>query len=153
MDYARIAPNKTIMLKNLDHYAIILSGICAVHCIALPLAISLLPFLSLSMHHGVDSHNLLFHQLIIFIIIPITLFALTSGYRSHKKWLPTLIASIGLIILLIPALFFDELIMHQLITHDDEVLITLIGGCIHAVGHILNVQNTRQIQHIHTNSL
>ena len=141
------------MLKNLDRFAIILSGICALHCIAVPIAISLFPFLSLSMHHGEDTHELLFHQMIVFIIIPVTLFALSSGYRSHRKWLPTIVASIGLIILLIPALFFDLLSHHQLITHDDEVLITLVGGCVHAIGHILNVQNTRHHQHMHTNSL
>lgn len=144
---------KLTMQKNLDRFAIILSGLCALHCIALPLVITLFPFLSISMHHGEDTHELLFHQIIVFIIIPVTLFALTTGYRCHKKWLPAVIASIGLVILLTPALFFDALMNHQLITHDDEILITLIGGCIHAIGHILNAQNTRQTQHMHTDTL
>ena len=130
------------MQKNFDRFAIILSGLCAVHCIAVPLAVSLFPFLSLSLEHGDDTHELLFHQIIVFIIIPTSLIALSTGFITHKRWLPTVIATVGLVILLIPALF----------NHDDEIIITLLGGCIHAIGHVLNAQATRQSHHV-TNTL
>ena len=140
------------MQKNFDRFAIILSGLCAVHCIAVPLAVSLFPFLSLSLEHGDDTHELLFHQIIVFIIIPTSLIALSIGFITHKRWLPTVIATVGLVILLIPALFFEALENHQLINHDDEIIITLLGGCIHAIGHVLNAQATRQSHHV-TNTL
>ncbi|MEM8843622.1 MAG: MerC domain-containing protein [Pseudomonadota bacterium] len=128
----------------LDRFAILLSGLCAIHCIALPIMAAILPILSTTYHHGNQLHEFWFHQFILYFIVPVSIIALVSGYRSHKKLLPIVIASIGLLILSVTALFIDQLLMRHVISHDGEMLMTLTGGIIHATGHILNLQATRK---------
>ncbi len=129
--------------KQLDRMAIFLSGLCAVHCIVLPIAASLLPLISGVVSHGHDIHNLWFHQLILFIVLPISLVALMTGYNCHRAWPPVFITLCGLIILAIPAMFFDTLHEAGVLSHSHEMMLTLTGGVIHAIGHILNIQSTR----------
>ena len=127
-----------------DRFAILLSGICAIHCIALPIVAGMLPLLATTFHHGHQLHEFWFHQFILYFIVPVSIIALLSGYRSHRKLLPILIASVGLLILLGTALFIDKLLMHHIISHEGEMLLTVTGGIIHATGHILNLQATRK---------
>ena len=132
------------MQVNYDRFAILLSGLCAVHCLAVPIVAGLFPLLSATLNHGHEIHELWFHKLILFFVLPVSIVALTTGYSRHRTWLPIWISSIGMIILAIPALFFETLLSNQLISHESEILFTLTGGIIHAIGHIMNVQATRQ---------
>ncbi len=128
---------------QLDRMAIMLSGLCAVHCMLLPVAAALLPLISGVATHGHDIHDLWFHQLILFIVLPISFVALVTGYNCHRAWLPVLITLCGLIILAIPAMFFDILHEAGVMSHSNEIMLTLTGGIIHAIGHVLNIQSTR----------
>lgn len=128
---------------QLDRFAIILSGLCALHCIVLPIVAALIPILTTTLLHGYDAHDLLFHEMILFMILPVSIFALISGFNCHKTLLPALIVICGLSVLLIPSLFFDILHDRGLMGHTGEVMVTLTGGLIHAYGHFLNIQSTR----------
>ena len=128
----------------LDRFAILLSGICAIHCIALPIVAGLLPLLATTFHHGHELHEFWFHQFILYFIVPVSIIALISGYRVHGRLIPILISFVGLAILTGTALFIDQLIAHHIIGHDGEMLLTVTGGVIHAIGHILNLQATRK---------
>ena len=130
-----------------DRFAIILSGICAIHCIALPVVASMLPLLATTFHHGHQLHEFWFHQFIIYFIVPVSIIALFSGYRVHGKLLPLIIAGIGLVILISTALFIDQLLMHRIISHEGEMILTVSGGVVHAIGHILNLQASRKTPH------
>jgi len=130
-----------------DRFAIALSSLCAIHCIALPIVASVTPLLITTVEHGHDSHEFWFHQFILYFIIPISLFALITGYRCHRKILPMLIGGLGLCILVIVALFAEPLIHYHLISHTEETVLTIIGGIIHATGHISNVLATRGSHH------
>ncbi|MDW3095760.1 MAG: MerC domain-containing protein [Gammaproteobacteria bacterium] len=132
------------MQEYFDRFAILLSGLCAIHCIALPIAASIIPLLTATVHHGNDIHEFWFHEFILMFILPISLIALVIGYRSHKKVLPLLVASLGLIILIFIALFAEQLLINNVIPHEGETLLTITGGIIHAAGHILNLQSTRK---------
>ena len=127
-----------------DRFAILLSGICAVHCIAFPIVAGMLPLLATTFHHGHQLHEFWFHQFILYFIVPVSIIALLSGYRSHGKLIPILVASIGLLILIGTALFIDQLLMRHIISHEGEMLLTVTGGIFHAIGHILNLQATRK---------
>ena len=132
---------------HFDRYAILLSGLCAIHCIALPLIASFIPFLAITIQHGYELHAFLFHQFILLVILPVSLMALGAGYFTHRKWLPVVVAAIGLIVLTVTALFIDALIHQHVILHAGETALTMAGGIIHAAGHILNMQAARKSNH------
>lgn len=129
--------------ETFDRFAIALSSLCAIHCIALPLAASVTPLLMSTIDHGNDIHEFWFHQFILMFIVPISIFALFSGYRCHRKNLPLAIAGIGLTILVGVALFAEQLISQQVLSHTGETVLTVIGGIIHAAGHLSNALATR----------
>lgn len=126
-----------------DRFAIALSGLCAIHCIALPIAASLTPLLMSTVKHGSSMHEFWFHQFILIFIIPISLFALVTGFRCHRKNIPMLLGGLGLSILVIVALFAEQLISQQMISYTGETILTVIGGIVHAAGHITNALATK----------
>ncbi len=128
----------------LDRFAIILSGICAIHCILLPVAVSVIPLLAVTVQHGQQLHQFWFHQFILIFIVPVSVLALIAGFRSHRQWFPIGVSLIGLMILTTIALFASTLISLRIIPHQAEMLITISGGIIHAIGHILNLLATRK---------
>lgn len=133
------------MQAHFDRFAVLLSGICAIHCIAIPVVVSLIPFLSVTMEHGQVLHEFWFHQFILLFILPVSIIALVSGYRFHRQMTPFIIASIGLFILVSVAVFAEYLITHHLMPHNGETIVTITGGVIHAIGHVLNVTATRKL--------
>lgn len=134
------------MQERFDRFAILLSTLCAIHCIALPIIASVIPLLTATVHHGQQAHDFWFHQFILLFILPVSIIALITGYRTHEKLLPILVAGIGLTILSATAIFVQHLFDNHAITHEGETLLTITGGVIHAIGHIMNVQATRRKQ-------
>ncbi len=126
-----------------DRFAIALSSICAIHCIVLPIAASVTPLLMSTVDHGNAAHEFWFHQFILIFVIPISIIALAIGYRCHRKRLPIILGGIGLTILIIVAVFAEQLITQQILSHTGETVLTVIGGIIHASGHVTNVLTTR----------
>jgi hypothetical protein len=126
-----------------DRFAITLSSICAIHCIALPVVASLIPLLATSIPHDNALHEFWFHQFILIFILPVSIFALIAGYRCHKKITPIFVGTIGLVILAVMALFAENLVSQQIISSLSETILTIFGGIIHAAGHISNVLTTK----------
>ncbi len=128
---------------NFDRFAILLSGICAIHCIVLPVVASLAPLLAATIHHGNILHEFWFHQFIIVFILPVSIFALVTGFRNHGQITPIVLGSIGLTILVFTALFAEYLISRQFLPLKGETVLTILGGIIHAAGHIANIFATK----------
>jgi len=61
----------------LDLTAVGLSGLCLVHCLALPLFVALLPFLA----RYSDGH---LHLQMLAVVLPLSTFALAAGFRRHR---------------------------------------------------------------------
>jgi len=129
--------------ETFDRFAVALSSLCAIHCIALPIAASVTPLLMSTINYGNTMHEFWFHQFILIFIIPVSIFALATGFRCHKKNLPMLLGGLGLSILVIVALFAEQLISQHVISQTGETILTVIGGIIHAAGHITNVLATK----------
>ncbi len=125
-----------------DRIAITLSSICVIHCIAFPIIATLIPIFSTTLHHGNAMHEFWFHQFILIFILPFSVIAIFAGFHRHRQLLPIIIASIGLTILVLTALFAGPLITNHIIPHESEKVLTIIGGIIHAVGHFLNLSAT-----------
>ena len=138
------------MQIHFDRIAIILSGICAIHCILLPVIATLIPLFAITIQHGHQLHEFWFHQFILVFILPVSIIGLITGFRSHRQWLPIVIAIIGLLILLSNALFAGYLISNHIIPHEGEMILTITGGVIHSIGHILNLLATRKLHKHYT---
>ena len=111
-----------------DRLAIVFSGTCLLHCLALPLLVTLFP---IAQSAFMDEAT--FHLLMLVLILPTSLLALTTGCFKHKDRLTITLGGIGLAVLAVTALFG-----HDLFGLDGERIVTSVGGVILATSHIRN---------------
>jgi|TARA_B110000977_G_scaffold94298_1_gene124693 hypothetical protein len=114
--------------KYMDTAAVVLSGVCMLHCLALPIALTILPIVNVTL---LDEST--FHLIMMVVILPISVIALTIGCRQHKDKLTLTLGSVGLLILTLTAIFG-----HDLLGLTGERIVTSIGGLILAAAHIQN---------------
>jgi len=119
--------------KYLDTAAVFLSGVCMLHCLALPIALTILPIVNVTL---VDETT--FHLLMVAVILPVSVIALSIGCRQHKDRLTLILGSVGLVILTLTAIFG-----HNLLGLTGERIVTSIGGLILAAAHIQNYRCCR----------
>jgi hypothetical protein len=117
----------------LDKTAIGISAICAIHCLAMPIALAMIPSLTL-LEVGDDS----FHQLLIVFVLPTSLFALTMGCRRHRHWRVLGWGLAGLSLLLLTAVFGHELMGEKM-----EKLAALSGAMLVVISHLMNYRRCR----------
>ncbi len=133
------------MIKNLqpltDKTAIGLSLLCTAHCLALPLAIVLLP--SLAALYLADEA---FHLWMVIAVIPTSMYALTMGCRQHKRYQLLVLGVVGLTCL-ISAVALEKILLGDTIDIElAEKILTSIGSCVIAYGHYKNYQLCQQPQ-------
>lgn len=116
-----------------DRIGIFLSGLCLVHCLLLPGVISFLPLVATSFLVSEE-----FHLWILLLVIPTTVLALWPSFRRHGDRMPALIATGGVLILVMAAMTHEN---HSPLM--DQVL-TSIGALVVAVAHIQNVRLLRR---------
>jgi len=114
------------IVKKIDKIGVSLSAICLVHCLALPVIMATLPFVSFLSF----MKNPIFEGLIALFAIINAVAAVTTGYKKHKKLVVPAILLSGSILL---ALFFFA---HDFI-HNNEYVIT-IGAFLIGIGHLFN---------------
>ena len=120
-----------IRSTSLDKFAVLLSGICILHCLITPIAITLLPIISLNAFF----EDILFHKMMLWLVLPTSCIALIIGCRQHRNWLIAGTGIAGMSILVVIAFFG-----HDLLSHFGEKVMTMVGGIILAISHILNYQ-------------
>ncbi len=64
----------------LDRISLVFSGLCILHCLAVPVLLVLVPLGS-----GLVASDSHFHQAALLIIVPISLVAFGLGYRQHRQ--------------------------------------------------------------------
>tara|TARA_B110000438_G_C15739660_1_gene617868 strand:- start:648 stop:1136 length:489 start_codon:yes stop_codon:yes gene_type:complete len=103
----------------LDHLAIGMATVCAVHCLLTPVLLVLLPIVATSFFVHED-----FHLWMLLLVLPTTGFAMFMGCRKHKdKWVAAL-SAVGLS-LLIFALIHER----QYAAAHDGVEATCVHSC------------------------
>ena len=112
-----------------DRAAIGISGLCIAHCLVLPIALVLAPSVTLL---TVLSDEM-FHKLLILLVLPTSIFALTLGCRRHKNFVVVGLASVGLMTLCFAALFGHDFVGEGL-----EKLFTMVGAILVALSHFFN---------------
>ena len=119
--------------QRLDTLGLALSGVCLVHCIALPLAAVLIPAFTIGLDQRTDHA---FHWLLLALAVPISTLALWRGaVRSNdRRWLT--VGSGGLALMLIGVL--------NVFGTDSEVPLTSVGVILLAVAHIKNFAHAKR---------
>ena len=112
----------------LDRLAIGLSGLCVVHCVASAVLVALLA----SAGGILVDHRI--HEVGLMLAIALGAFALGRGIFSHGFMMPSAVGALGL-----------GVMMGALtLSHDlSEVIYTIVGVGIVALGHDLNRRATR----------
>lgn len=110
----------------LDRAAIALSGLCVLHCLAMPFVLLLLPFLG----QFAEDH---FHLQMLAVVTPASILALGLGYRRHRHPGVPAAGVIGLLLLLVGATW-----AHSEIGIVADRVITIAGSSILAVAHFYN---------------
>ena len=134
------------MQSYFDRIAITLSCVCVIHCIALPIVASFIPLFAVTLQHGHALHEFWFHYFILVFILPFSILAVILGYRRHRQLLPAIIAAAGLAILVFTSVFAGTLIANHVIPHEGETWLTVSGGIVHAIGHIMNLVATNNMR-------
>lgn len=114
--------SSTLTNRVLDASAITLSGLCLVHCLALPALAVALPLA------GLWAEQEWVHQIFALSALPITVFAMTRPFHEGARTSFILLAGSGLA-LLIGAAFIEGL-------HDLETPLTVVGALLLATAHI-----------------
>ena len=110
----------------LDVTAVTLSGLCLLHCLALPFIVAGLPFLSsISGDH--------FHAEMLWIVLPISLVALGLGFHKHHDWRVWSIGIPGMLLLI-----FGGTFAHAQYGLSADRTFTLLGAITLAVAHFIN---------------
>jgi len=124
----RAQPESTQLPQDLDKLAIMFSATCLVHCLALPLLVTLFPITQSSL---LEEQS--FHLLMLWVIVPTSLVALTLGCTKHKDRSTIALGAVGLISLTLTAL-----LGHDYLTASGEKWITITAGLLLSLAHIRN---------------
>jgi len=136
-------PAEEQQIGRLDRAAMWISMVCLVHCMALPLALALLPSLGVSLLPKYLDNNL-FHVLFAFVLLGVGGLAFVQGFRRHHLWLPLLGGVFGTSLLFIGA-FNPAGLLPELGEH----LITVAGTLVLLFAHLRNRSALHALTHAH----
>ena len=132
----RINPTKDMNTQvRADKLSISLSLACMIHCLLMPSFLILTSgFLALSID------NELIHKVFLIIVLPVSLYALITGYNNHKILSYLYIGILGLWLLFF-AVFFGEGVFGEF----TEKTLTLLGSLIVASSHYRNYKACKEL--------
>jgi hypothetical protein len=117
-----------------DVFAVSCSSLCAVHCLATPVLLTLLPVLGATILGGEA-----FHVAILWLILPTSLAAVLLGCWRHKDLYVVLLCGLGLAVIVVAATAG-----HELIGDTGETIVTLAGSVLLIAGHVRNFRLCRK---------
>lgn len=113
---------RTSSLARLDLFAVGLSALCVIHCVALPLLVAIMPVIAIA------AENELAHKLIVLAAVPVSLRVIWKTLPLAENKLFIGVVSAGLALLLLAA-FIEALSAY-------EQPITVAGALLLSTGHI-----------------
>lgn len=118
-----------------DRFAIGLSLLCAIHCMAFPIMLIAAP--SLIATFQLTDH--IFHEALLWLAIPTSFIAIFLGCKRHKDQQVVILAGIGITTLVATAFFG-----HDILGETGEKFATLFAVSILAYAHWRNYSLCRQ---------
>ena len=125
--------NGQSLTRRLDGFAVGLSVVCAIHCLAVPVLAVLLPVAG-----GFLTHEH-FHAILLIFVLPTSLLSLFLGCRRHGNSRVWYFGIVGI------AIMAGAVLAHDVIGDGWERFATVVGGSLLAVGHILNYRGCRKL--------
>jgi hypothetical protein len=116
-------------MQKWDFWGVFISGLCVVHCVALPVVLLLFPSIALKYLPSEDWT----HVILLAFILGVAGMAFVTGYRVHGQWRPVAWLLIGLVVI-VYATFFA----HRQLGHLSEPLIAVAGSLCLIRAHFLN---------------
>ena len=116
-----------------DKLAIGLALACALHCLVVPVMVSLYPSVITA---SLQDERI--HLALLTFVIPISVLSLTLGCRLHKRLPVVSLGAAGIFVLILSAL-----LGHDLGSKSLEVAGTLLGSGLVASSHVLNFKLCR----------
>ena len=129
-------------MPYLDRIGVFLSATCLLHCLALPVLLTIAPITQTGL-----LYEQTFHLVLLWFILPVSLIALGIGCRQHKDLLILLLGGTGLSLLL-----FAGLVGHSVLTPTAERGVTIVAGLILAAAHLRNFKICRATNCDHEDS-
>ena len=117
-----------------DKFAISFSAICMVHCLFAP-SLIILSYSSLAL--TVESE--LIHKAILLLTIPVSIFAISLGYKNHSNNSIIYTGIAGLTILI------SALLIGESIGENAELILTIIGSLMVITCHYRNYQICKKV--------
>ena len=118
-----------------DKTAISLSAICLAHCLLVPSFLVLL-----SGYLSISYDNELIHYVILFLAIPVSIYALITGVKNHRTYQYLAMGFVGLFFLI-----FAVTLGVQIWGELGEKGLTAIGASLVALSHFKNYRLCRKI--------
>ena len=109
------------------------SAICLLHCLAAPILLLLTPILP-----AISFDDQLFHQAMLFVVVPVSGVALMIGCHAHRDLATLLDGACGLV-----TLFLAATALHGSLAGFGEKIFTVIGSLLLAVAHLRNFRLCR----------
>jgi uncharacterized membrane protein YdcZ (DUF606 family) len=121
----------------LDSLGACLSGICLVHCIAMPFILAFAPAFA----HLLPADESI-HRGLALLVVCAGLPSFVSGYRRHKKKRAILGGMLGMAVILASLMLGD-----RLGSHATEVGVTSLGSVMLCTAHLINRTFCRRCAH------
>ena len=115
----------------LDNVAVALSGLCLLHCLALPVLVAVLPFLG---QFG-EGH---FHIQMLVVILPVSIIAFALGFRRHRGKSVIAWGAVGMLLLVL-----GGTVAHNSYGIIADRTVTICGALILAAAHYFNNRFSR----------
>ena len=119
-----------------DKTAISLSALCLVHCLLVP---SFLVFLS--GYISLSYNNELIHYAILFIAIPVSIYALIAGVKNHNSYRYLYAGLLGILTLILAVTLGV-----QMWGEAGEKILTTVGALLVAISHFKNYRLCREVE-------
>lgn len=130
---------KKLKAGSWDFFGILISGLCVVHCMAVPLVLVIFPAIGASLFPSED----MTHAVLLAFILGVAGVAFVSGWRVHGQWRPVVWMAIGMTIV-VYATFFA----HKQLGHFWEPFIAIAGSLALIRAHYLN-HHCKKCDHEH----
>ena len=117
-----------------DKFAMSFSAICMIHCLFAP-SLIVLSYSSLAL----TLESELIHKVILLITIPVSIFAISLGYKNHTNNSIILTGIAGLTILI------SALLIGESIGENAELIMTIIGSMLVITCHYRNYKICKKI--------
>ena len=120
-----------------DRAAILISAACVVHCLLLPIGVIAFPVLATSfLSEGT------FHTVLLWVILPTSLFALALGCRRHRDPAVIALGASGLLLLALAVIA-----IHPTYGEGSERVASLVGSVALIAAHLRNQRLCRSDCH------